>query len=424
MFSYSKTHLPNGLTILTSEMSQTKAVAILFLIKVGSRYEPKSTAGISHFLEHTVYKGTTNRPSTLVIAQELDSMGAAYNAFTSEEYTGFYIKCAQDHFLKSLDIITDVLFNPIFDPAEIERERLVIKEELNMYLDTPIAYIGEIAKEQIFGDNPLGRPVIGSRESIAKITRDNIINFRQKFYTPDNMIVVISGAKTKGVDWVKEISRYFLKHHDKKQGNFAKVKVSQSRPKVKIHYKKTDQVHLSLGVPGIRRTDPRRPILRILDVILGANMSSRLFIELRERRGLGYYVHSAIWDFIDTGALTASAGVEIGRTEEAIKVILNEMKGLADKKVPSRELTKAKEFLKGHLYLGLEDSFSVADFIADQWMFWGKVESPEQIVAKFQKVTASEVQAMAKNLFQASQLNLAMIGPFKEEKKFGHLLKF
>lgn len=421
MLNHQLKTLPNGLRLITAPLENTKAVTVLFLVGVGSRYETKNLNGISHFLEHMFFKGTQKRPQTLDIAKALDAVGASYNAFTGEEHTGFFVRAASEHFELALDILFDMLYNSSFKTAEIEREKGVIVEEINMYQDLPQSYISEVAKQLFYGDQPLGWQVTGLKETVQKFSREDFVCYRDKFYAPSNMIVAIAGGKNK-VSWEQKISDFFQKIESKKQEDYLKIKESQEKPGLKIHFKKTDQAHLILGFRTVSRTDSQRPVLKVLNNLFGETMSSRLFTEVRERRGLAYYVSSEMADFRDTGVFGASAGVDILRTKEAVKVILEEFSKLKNQEITADELKRAKENLKGRLYLGLEESFAVAEFLAEQKLFYDKIEDPEALIAKYEKVTAAEIKKFAQNYFVPKNLNLAMIGPFKNSDKFQKLI--
>ncbi|MBM2820546.1 MAG: peptidase protein [Candidatus Berkelbacteria bacterium] len=437
MLDYKVSTFNNGLKLITAPLANTKAVTVLFLVSVGSRYEDKKISGISHFLEHLFFKGTKKRPTTLDISKTLDSVGASYNAFTGEEYTGFYVRASSEHFDLALDVLFDLLYNAKFDPEEIEKEKGVIIEEINMYQDTPQAFIVDLAKQLFYKDQSLGRPVTGEKETVRSITRQDLLKFRDSFYSPDNMIITVAGgpltslentrdkslgAGKNGIDWEGKIKEYFDKIKTKKQGEYEKVYENQTKPESLVYFKKTDQAHLVLGFRTLPRTDKRRPIMKVLNNLLGETMSSRLFTEVREKRGLAYYISSDIADFCDAGVLGVSAGVDINRAEEAVKVILDEFTKVKTEKVSPEELKRSKENMKGRLYLGLEESFAVADFLAEQQLFWEKIDDPEELVKKYEKVTAEDILNFAQKHFTSKNLNLAIIGPFKDKQKFQSIL--
>lgn len=421
MINFQKKTLSNGLKIITAPMKETQAVAVLILASTGSRYENPDKQGLAHFLEHMFFKGTQKRPTTLDISRQLDGVGAYYNAFTGEEQTGLWVKAPFEHFELALDILFDLIYNSKFDSAEVEKEKKVIFEEINMIQDTPQNYILELAKNLFYGNSPLGWQISGTKETVATIQQQNLISFRDFFYTPDEMIIAVAGRQGKS-NWLEKIAQYFSKIQTKTKKKLEKIVEKQQRPACKVHFKKTDQAHLVLGFRGIARTDSRRPTLKVLNNILGDTMSSYLFTEVREKRGLAYYISSDYWDFIETGAIGAGAGVDMSKVQEAIKVILEQFLRFTKEKISKDEIDKAKENLKGRLYLGLEDCQSVAEFLADQEMFWGKIEQPEEVVEKIRQVQADDIMRLAKELFRSERLNLAIIGPFEEKKEFNKIL--
>ncbi len=430
MLDYQLSTFNNGLKLITAPLANTRAVTVLFLAGVGSRYEPKTLNGLSHFLEHMFFKGTEKRPTNLEIAKALDAVGASYNAFTAEEYTGFYVRASSVHFDLALDILFDILYQSKFSEKEIEKEKGVIAEEINLYQDTPPSYIVDVAKKLFYGEQPLGWPVTGEKETLKKFARKDLLAYRDNFFTPDNLIIAISGGPSTGsgqgknnLNWQEKIHQFFDKITTKKQGDYLRIKEGQTKPAMLIHHKITDQAHLILGFRTIPRTDERRPILKVLNNLLGENMSSRLFSEVRERRGLAYYISSEMADFQDAGVFGVSAGVDLSRAEEAIKVILEEFSKLKTTLVGGDELRCAKENLKGKLYLSLEESFAVADFLAEQTLFWDKIDDPDELVKKYEKVTAQDIQKFARRFFIPKNLNLAMIAPFKESNNFQKILE-
>jgi len=411
MLDYSIKKLDNGLRVITAPLKNTKAVSLFILVGTGSRFENKENNGIAHFLEHMFFKGTDKRPNTVDIARELDSVGAGFNAFTGEEYTGFYIRAESSHFDMALDVLSDMLLHSKFDETEITKEKGVILEEINMIKDVPQAQIEYVMKDLLYGDTPLGRMITGVPGTVTKFDRNTFVEFKNKFYHPENIVVVAAGSN--GEAWNEKIEKVFGALP--KMGTVVEEKVTeaQTEPKIKIEEKKTDQAHFMLGFRAIKRTDSRRPILKVLNNLMGGTMSSRLFIEVREKRGLCYYVSSDMADYIDTGFWYVGAGVDIKRIEEAIEVILKEFERLKTEDITDEELTRAKENMKGHLYLGLEESMSVAHFLAEQEMFWNKIDDPDQVVAQTQKVTKEDVKNLANEFMKPENLNLAIIGPFE-----------
>jgi len=421
MLNYKLTRFNNGLKVITAPLKNTRAVSIFILIGTGSRYEKASQNGLAHFVEHMLFKGTKKRPKTIEIARELDAIGASYNAFTGEEYTGLYVRAESSHFDLGLDILNDILKNSLFEPAEIEKEKGVIIEEINMIKDIPQAYVEYVMKELLWGNQPLGRMITGSKETVPKFQKSDFISFLKNHYQPEDMIIAVAGQNCQ--DWLPKVKNVFGQAVNQQTKSFQKIKESQDSPKLKIFNKQTDQINFILGFRGIKRTDKRRPILKVLNNIMGDTMSSRLFTEIRERRGLCYYISSDIADYIDTGFWGVSAGVDINKIDVAIKLILDEFNKMKKTTVTDEELNRSKENLKGHLYLGLEESMAVAQFLAEQEMFWQKIDDPDKVANDYQKVTKEEVKTLAKDIFKKENLNLALVGSCHNEEKFKKILK-
>lgn len=421
MINYQKHQLANGLTVITAPMKETKAVSILVLVKVGSRYESKQENGIAHFLEHMFFKGTIKRPISLDISRQLDALGAEYNAFTSEEYTGFYISLSADHFTVGLDILADILLNSQFNVKEINKEKGVILEEINMYRDLPQKHVQDLAKEQLYGDTPLGRSVLGRANNIRAFSRQDFLNYFHRHYSAQNTIIAVAGNQNKS-DWLAEINKRLSKLAKGQANQYPKNAIKQNQPVIKLHYKKTDQAHLLISWRAFHRFDPRRYQLKVLSNLFGGMMSSRLFSEIREKRGLAYYVGSSRWEFADTGAFFAVAGLDIKRLDEALQVIMEEFQKLKKEKISSEEIERSKENIKGGFYLNLEDSFAIAEFLADQQLLFGQIKNPEEIIEEVFKVNDQEILALCQEILQPANLNLTIIGPFKENNKLKKLL--
>jgi predicted Zn-dependent peptidase len=421
MLDYKLEKLDNGLKIITAPLKSTKAVSVLIMVGTGSRYENAQENGIAHFLEHMFFKGTQKRPKTIDIAKELDSVGAAYNAFTGEEYTGFFIQAESGHFDLALDMLTDMLFNSKFDEKEIEKEKGVILEEINMIKDLPQEYVEYVMKELLWNDQPLGRTITGEAETVIKFNRDTFTSFYKRYYQPENMIVTVSGDPTN--QWSEKIKTVFSKLPKNHTADFEKVTGSQDKLKLKIFNKTTDQAHFILGFRALNYSDPKKPILKVLNNIMGATMSSRLFTEVREKRGLCYYISSGITDYIDTGFWGVNAGVDIKRIEEALEVIIDEFNKIKQNKVSNEELKRAKENMRGRMYLGLEESMRVAEFLAEQELLMQKIQDPDEVIADIDRVTKEDVHNLAKEIFNPDKLNFAMVGPFEKTEKFETILK-
>ena len=407
----------------------------MVMVGAGSRYEQKKINGLSHFLEHMAFKGTKKRPSSLIISSTIDAIGGEFNAFTSKDHTGFYIKAAANHVPLLVDVLSDMLLHSLFKPEEIEREKGVIIEEINMYEDTPIRHIGDIYEELLYGDHSLGWNIAGKADVIRSITRANFKTYMDGLYRPNNTVMIVAGGissgesrKGKGESTEKKITELVEQHlgtwEKKKIWDWDKNLDTQKAPRVKLEFKQTEQAHIALGVRAYPLGHPKEYALAVLAAILGGGMSSRLFIQVRERRGLAYYVRSDAEHYLDTGGFTTQAGVDVNRIDDAIKVIISECFALSSGVNPleQKELTKAKEYLKGRLTLELEDSRSVAGLYATQEVLQRKMLSPDEIIKKIEAVTIADVLNVAKDIFHHQKLNLAIIGPYKDQGRFEKLL--
>ncbi len=419
---FKKTTLKNGLRIITVPQKTTQAVTVLVLVGTGSKYETKDINGISHFLEHMYFKGTKKRPSPIAISETLDRIGGIYNAFTSQEYTGYFAKVASDHFETALDWVSDIYLNSTLPKEEIEKEKGVIIEEINMRYDHPMSYIEILWEKLLYGDQPAGWDIAGTKETVSRITRGKLLEYMKNQYVASNTIVCIAGRVSNSLA-VKKVKKYFSKI--KKTQPFKKppVKEKQSEPKLLLHKRKTDQAHLYLGVRAYNLFNPQRYAQKLLSIILGGMMSSRLFIKIREQMGAAYYISTDSSADPDTGYLVTRAGVDDKRIEEVILAILEEYKKLCREKVPQEELKKAKDYIKGKTALLLESSDAKASFFANQEILEKKILTPEQIFKKIDKVSSLDILKVARDIFQPSKLNLAIIGPFKDKERFQKLLK-
>ena len=393
---------------------------------VGSRYEQDKIAGLSHFLEHIVFKGSKKRPTPRAISEAVDSIGGEFNAGTSKEWTNFYIKARAGSLETAFDVLSDMVLNPILKPEDIEREKGVILEEMAMYEDTPMINIGDIFEQLIFGKTPLGRDTIGLKDAVKKVKQDDFLLYRKKYYYPENMLLTISGgvSEKKALDMAK---KYFgdLSLSNQSRPDFNKFKVTQIKPQLRLKTRKAEQAHLIMGFLGNPKGHPDRYVESVLAAILGGGMSSRLFEEVREKRGLAYAVITSSSYFLDTGYLSTYAGVDLKKIEEAIKVMLYEHYKITkgDGGITAVELKKAKELVKGHLALFLEDTKAVASYFGDQEILLNKVDTPEEAFEKVDKVTIEDLVRLAKKFFKPERLNLAIIGPYNSETQFEKLIK-
>ncbi|MEK7073022.1 MAG: pitrilysin family protein [Patescibacteria group bacterium] len=418
--------LKNGSRIVLVPMQETKAFTVQVLLPVGSRHESRVMNGGSHFLEHMMFKGTKRRPNTQIISRALDAIGAEYNAFTGKDHTGYYIKAAAEHAELLLDMLSDMLYHSIFDPKEFERERTVIIEEIHMYEDNPMMFVDELFEQELFRGNTLGWRISGAREDIEKMKLADVATYRKKHYRPSGLVIALAGKIPENARDL--VSRYF---DATKEPSITKPKpfatfhaASMSKgPKAVHHYKETEQVQCMLGFPGYGYGDKRLAAQSVLSVILGGNMSSRLFTQVRERRGLAYMVRAGVSPYQDIGAFAVQAGLRKDKVDEALKIILSELKKTKDVVVGAAELRRAKEYIKGKITLGLEESNEVADFYGRQELFQKKMESPEEKIAKIMAVTAKDVQTAARDIFRVERLRLAVIGPFEDAARFQKLLR-
>ena len=367
-FVYYEIHkkiLPNGLRIVVVPMKDNPTVTVLVLVEAGSKYESKDINGISHFLEHMCFKGTVKRPKAIDISKELDTLGSQYNAFTSQEYTGYYAKSDARHFKQIFDVITDIYLNSTFPEIEMQKEKGVIIEEINMYEDMPQRHVQSLIMKLLYKDEPAGRDIAGSKINIIKMTRDNLVAYKNKHYLPESTVVVVVGKITEK-EVLKEINKIFNTIPRGKKEQKIKVKEIQEKPEVLIQFKKTDQTHFVLGFRSYGLFNKKSVTLAVLGALLGGGMSSRLFQKLREEMGVGYYVRAGNDTYTDHGVFTISAGVDNKRIEEVISVILEEVQKFKNEKIDEEELNKVKEFLIGNMKLSLESSDDIASFYGGQ----------------------------------------------------------
>ena len=418
-----KTTLKNGLRILTIPRKDDLATTFLVLVEAGSKYETKEISGLSHFLEHMCFKGTAKRPKALDIAGELDGLGAECNAFTGQEYTGYFAKVEAHKLDQALDIVSDLYLNPVFDVAEIEKEKGVVIEELNMYEDLPMRKVNDLFMELLYGDQPAGWDIGGTKEVVRSLTKEQIIAYRRAHYVPQATVVVVAGAFDEA-DIIKKIEAAFgTIPTGAKSGKVAVTEV-QTAPQVYMKKKTIDQTHVMLGVRAFSAFDDRRFALEVLSDILGGGMSSRLFQKIREEMGAAYSVRAGADLFTDHGFLAVNAGIDQTKLMPVIAAILEEMKKLKDELVPEAELRRAKNHLVGRIILGLEASDELASFYGAQEVAGEPLMSPQELVEKLEAVTAEDIRAVAKDIFTDDRLNVAVIGPVGDEATLKAELRF
>src|SRR3989338_2997009 len=420
---FTKKVLRNGLRVITVPMKDNPTATVLVLVEAGSKYETKKINGLSHFLEHMCFKGTIKRPKAIDISKELDALGSQYNAFTAQEYTGYYAKSDAWHFKQIFDIVSDIYLNSTFPEAEMQREKGVITEEINMYKDMPQRHVQDLMTKLLYKNQPAGWNVAGEKTNILKMKRNDFVKYKKEHYVPEATVLIIAGQVTEK-EVMSKINKIFGKIPRGKKGHKIKVKEKQIKPQVLINFKKTDQTHFVLGIRTYDLFNKKNTILSVLGGVLGGGMSSRLFQKLREEMGVGYYVRAYNDSFTDHGFFQISAGVDNKRINEVVGVILDECNKLKKEKISAGELNKVKEYLIGNMKLSLESTDDIANFYGGQELLKHELKNVKEKAKEIRKVTASQIQNLAKNIFQNKKLNLALIGPFKEKSKFLKLLKF
>lgn len=399
----------------------TQAVTILVLVGTGSKYEKKEINGISHFLEHMFFKGTKKRPDKLEIAETLDRVGGIYNAFTGEDYTGYFAKVASSQFELALDWVSDIFLNSLLPEKEVEKEKGVITEEINMIYDNPMAHVGILWPKLLYGDQPSGWDIAGTKETVSRMTRGKLLDYMNNQYVASNTVVCAAG-KIGAASAEDKIKRYFSGIRNAPSRLKTKVTEKQSNPECLLHFKETDQTHLCFGARGYNLFHRQKYVQDVLGVILGGMMSSRIFMEVRDKLGLAYYIKSDVEANPDTGYLVTQAGVDNKNAVRAVSAILNEYRKISQKKVPADELKKAKDYIVGKMSLLLESSDAVASFYGSEELLQKEIFTPEEIYAKINKVSANDILRAAKEIFRPERLNLTLVGPFKDKKTFQKIL--
>jgi predicted Zn-dependent peptidase len=382
----------------------------MVLMGVGSRHESDQQRGLAHFLEHMVFKGGDRYPNAQAVSSALDNVGAQYNAFTSQEYTGFYAKTTAENLRTGLDVISDMLLNAKFKPEDLEREKGVIVEEINMYEDMPQAKVEQTYADLAYGDTGLGRPIIGTKESVRSFTSDDFKRYREQFYHGSQCTVVVAGSCAPE-EVLSMVTEFFASMPAGTRQEAAPAELSTSKERVALETKQSEQTHLILGVAGLDMLDERWAVQRVLRYVLGGTMSSRLFTSVREEQGLCYYVHSYTEEYLDSAQFVVSAGVDNTRLQQAIVAITKELRKIREFGITEEELGRAKQAIRARLIMNLESSQSVAEYYGLQHQVERRIESPEKIVARTEAVTADEVRLLAHELFQDDRLRLAVIGP-------------
>lgn len=418
---FRKKTLSNGLRVIVAPMKSTRAVTLLVFVGSGSANEEKRINGISHFLEHLYFKGTKSRPSAKQVAIELERLGAEYNAFTSQEVTGYWVKAASKHFDIALDIVSDILIEPIFQKEEVARERNVILQEMAMYRDVPQRSVFYLLYEILYGNYPMGRKVIGEENIIKRLKREDIIKYKNSHYKASNTIVIVAGKVNPDTAF-KKVFKAFSKMRKGKVQKRAKTKSLQKGAKIKFEFKKTDQTHLVLGARAYAIFDKRKYALNLLSVILGGGMSSRLFTEIREKLGLSYYVRAAPMQHLDVGHLAINMGVAHHNLEKAVSKTMEVLADIKENGVTPQELSDAKDAFRGKLALSFESSDEIASFYGEQELFFRKIEAPEAHLKRIEKVSQNDIIKVARDIFMPNKMNLVVIGPHKEKEIYKKMI--
>lgn len=413
--------LSNGLKVLLVPNKSIDSVNVSVFFRVGSRCEEGEYSGISHFLEHMFFKGTKKRPEAKIISEEVDSVGGEMNAFTSYEYTGYYIKVAKQHTEVAVDVLSDMIIDSSFKKEEIDRERNVIKEEIKMYEDTPQSYVWRLWNEVLYKDHGLGRDIAGVFKTVDNVDRTKMLSYRNEFYSVANGLVVVVG-NFEQIKIMKLLEKYWSKIGQGHKSQFGVLHEVQKKPEVLLYKKETSQTNFCVGVRTFKSFHKDHFVGHLISVILGQGMSSRLFINVRERRGLCYSIHAMLDTYTDVGNLVVKTGTDINKAPEALEVILQEFVNLKKKLVDKKELQKAKEYWKGKMIISLESPETLASMAGMQDLMYNKVMSPEQMMAKIDKITADDIMRVSNEIFVSDKLNMAIIGPYKNDHKFKKIL--
>ncbi len=415
--------LKNGLRIVLAPMPDAATATVVVMSGTGSRYESAKENGLAHFLEHMFFKGTKKRPSARAISEELDGVGAVYNAFTAKERTAYYAKVSSQYIDTALDVVSDIFLNSTLPEKEITKERGAIIQEIDMYEDMPMRTVDNVFDALIFGtEHSLGRTILGPKENIRAFSRDDFAKYLKRNYVPANTVVCVAGAFSSAKVLAK-IKKEFGRLEPATAPLHDPFAIAQTAPRIAIKEKKTDQTQLMLGVPAYPYLHKDEYALSVLATILGGGMSSRLFLEVREKRGLAYSVHAWADKYIDTGYFVVQAGVEHGKLEKTIQTILAEFKKIERTKVSAEELKKAKSYMRGTMTLALETSDEIAQYTATSLINIGRIRSLEEVIKGIDKVTADDIARVAKDIFNTTSLNLAILGPHVKKNRFLSLLR-
>lgn len=417
-----RTQLENGVRVVTSRMDHVRSASLIFHVAAGARHENDNHAGVSHFLEHMMFKGTECRPDPVTITREIEEVGGVLNAGTARENTNYWVKVPSDHLETAFDVLADALTNSTFPNDELEKERWVIFEEIHGIYDTPDDYIHDVIDDLVWDGQAVGRPIIGTQQTVEALSRDDLIAYMQGNYLPNRL--VISAAGDVAHNHIVELAEKAFGHLTRREPKpLVPAEIRQGAPKLKVLERSTEEAHFCLGMPGIAYMDERRQVQDTLDAVLSSGMSSRLFQEIREVRGLAYAVFSYFRGYTDIGQGVVYAGTDPHKVDETITAVIDELWKLRDETVPADELARTKELRKGRISMGLEDSRAVAGWIGSQELLFEEILTPDQVIAEIEQVTSDEVQELARELLRPERLSLAVIGPFDDESRFKRLLE-
>ncbi len=422
-YPYHKTTLPNCVSVVTGPMTGVKSGTLIVSYSVGSRYEPSPIAGVSHFLEHMLFKGTERRPDPKQISEEIEGVGGVLNAATSREGTSYWFKAPSSHFTAGFDVIADIVRNSVIDQTELDKERSVILEEIRSVQDSPEELVHDVIDEVVWGDQAVGRSIAGSEETVGNIDRETMVDFWRRNYEPSRLVVA-SGGDVQHEHVVALSEKFFgdLSEHPEPD-QMTETVGEQTEARVRLVERETEQAHLCIAMPALPYSTERRYVQSTIEAILSSGMSSRLFQEIREKRGLVYSVYGYFRPYFDVGQGVMYAGTDLERIEETVEALIGELRKLRDERVPEEELRRTKELRKGRLLMGFEDSRSVAAWIGSQEATYGEIKTPEEVMERIEAVTAADVQKLAQELFRPERMSLALIGPYSDAKPFSHLLE-
>ena len=422
MSSFTRTSLTNGATVVLAPFSGTDAAAILVLFQVGSRYEADDVWGGSHFIEHLLFKGTERRPETVDISKELDRYGAQYNAYTGKDCTGFWVKIAGEQLPLAIDLLHDMTFHSKFDVKEMEREKQVIAEEIKMYEENPVMHIDDLLEEAVFDGHVLGKNIAGTAQSVKAMSREDVLAYHAAHYRPENMVIVVSGKLSDDV--MSQLEKTFgsAPSSNDPRSTCVPIEASVFAPRIRFQKKEVEQVQLALAFPAVGRRHADEPALKLLSVILGGTMSARLFVEVREKRGLCYTIRAGTESYQDTGLFSIRAGLDASRMEEAMRVIVEEVQKVVDHGVADEELSLVKDHVHGGLALSLEDSSDRAEYYGRQALFLDEIQEPHDRLKRFEAVTHDDILRVARQYLRREMMSVAVVGPFATEDDVRRLI--